>query len=114
MHPLRGCSLRGIAYGDGAEQAACGGMGGHGASQQPVQPSLQVSMILRQGAVLELVPSPADRHGPEQQDAKARGEALIAFLDRIVCVAQQMRQAHLTDRAIAAGDPPEGRTAKPS
>jgi hypothetical protein len=84
----------------GAEQTSRGRLVRHGSCQQPVQPALQIAMVLRQGAVLQCVASPANRHSPQQQQAKAQCEPLVAFVNSICGIAQQMRQAHLSHRAV--------------
>jgi hypothetical protein len=65
-----------------------------GAGQQPVQPTLQIGVILRQRAVLQRVAPFANRHSLQQQKMKAECEPDVAFLDRILRIAQQMGQAH--------------------
>jgi hypothetical protein len=42
-----------------------------GARQQPVQPTLQIGVILRQRAVLQRVAPFANRNSPQQQKTKA-------------------------------------------
>jgi hypothetical protein len=46
-------------------------------------------MVLNQRAVLQCVASFADRHRPQQQEAKARREAVVTFLGGISRIAQQ-------------------------
>ncbi len=81
----------------GAEKTPGSRIGGGGACQQP----LQVGMVSRQGAVLQDFSPRADRHIPSQQDTRTQGKALIPFLNRMVCIAQQMRQAHLAGCTMA-------------
>jgi hypothetical protein len=58
----------------------------------PVEPVVEVIEIRLQSGVLQRLPPPADRYGPQQPPAERRAERRVATLDRIFRVAEQVRQ----------------------
>ena len=63
-------------------------------SWQPRHP-VEIGTILAQRAVAQGVASSSDGDRAQQQALERSGEGVIAAVHRVLCVAQQMRQAEL-------------------
>ena len=67
----------------------------------PVEPTIQVIQILRQGGILQSLSSSSDGDGAQQQSPEWRAECGVAALDRVGRIAQKVRQTDLPKDAMA-------------
>ena len=76
--------------------------GGRHGLEQFVEPGLETGMIDGQGRIGQAWPATADAGGPFQQGLEAGGQGVVAAVDGILDVAQQMGEADL----MILGRPP--------
>jgi hypothetical protein len=74
--------------GDAAAQPLGGSASGQG--QHPIEPAVELGTILPQRAVAQLVAAPGNGDAPQQQALECCREPLVAAIDRVVRIAQQM------------------------
>jgi len=75
--------------GDTAAQPLGGGTAS-GQGQHPIEPAVELGTILPQCAVAQLVASPGNGDGAQQQALERWREPLVAAVDGILRIAQQM------------------------
>jgi len=103
-----------LAVAGDATTQLLGGLCASPPRQHAVEPAVQIGSTLRQRGVEQAVASPPDGDRAQQQPFERHREGIVAAVDRVLRVAQQMREADLPDVGMAAlaaqavGDPARG------